>query len=62
MFLEEMEADDDALARMQALDSVNPLFRAAMARRLEHDARQRAVMDSMWPAQHPFECDRKARE
>ena len=59
MTLAELEADDAAIARMQAMDAVNPLFKAARAKRRAYEQEQEARLDAMWPAQHPFEYDPK---
>ena len=59
MTLEELEADDAAIAKLQALDEVNPSFKAARAARRRHEREQDERMDALWPAQHPFEYDPK---
>ena len=55
MMLEELEGDDSAMARLQAKDEVNPLFKAAREARRNHERLMDERMGALWLAQHPFE-------
>jgi hypothetical protein len=59
MTLDESDGDAASIARLQAMDAVNPLFKVARARRKAYEQRLEEILDARWPAQHPFEYDPK---
>ena len=59
MNLDELEGDDEAIRRLQAMDEVNPLFRKARAKRMAYERLLADRLFTMLPLQHPFEHDPK---